>query len=80
MHLQRTSRSSRAAGLALAGLFVLAAACSQEEPLEDFVPQAPLAPSEPERQFLSQAQEARARHYWTREALEPYGVLPADTR
>lgn len=30
------------------------------------------------REFLSEAQAARARHYWTRESLEPYGVLPAD--
>lgn len=80
MHPQRPSRSRAAARIALAGLIVLAAACAREEPLEEFVPQAPVASAEPQQSFLSDAQRARAQHYWTREALEPYGVLPADAR
>jgi hypothetical protein len=70
---------TRAAAFGFAVTAILAGTgCSPQDPFDEPGP-APSEPAvEPQRRFLSEAQAARARHYWTRESLEPYGVLPAD--
>jgi hypothetical protein len=63
--------------LAWAALVCLSAAgCARLEPPQRVFPDQ-VAASVPQREFLSDAQAARARYYWSAEALEPYGVEPA---
>lgn len=61
----------------VAGLLAaaVAAGCAPEAPPRTSGSPPP-STVEPQRQFLSEAQAARARYYWTAASLEPYGIVP----